>query len=82
MNETNKLRVLIPHWIEHNQEHADEFRKWAEKAGNASADIRAAAEAMTRINVYLVVALEKLGGALPWPHDHHNQGASDGHETS
>ena len=25
MNETDKLRVLIPHWIEHNEEHAREF---------------------------------------------------------
>jgi hypothetical protein len=39
MNETDKLRVLIPHWIEHNSEHADEFRRWAEQAGDAAADI-------------------------------------------
>ena len=30
MNEVEKLRVLIPHWIEHNEEHANEFRRWAE----------------------------------------------------
>jgi len=82
MNETDKLRVLIPHWIEHNNEHAAEFRSWAEQAGDASADILAAAEAMAHINEHLVSALEKLGGALPWPQDHHDQGASDDNETS
>ena len=30
MNEIEKLRVLIPHWVEHNNEHAQEFRDWAE----------------------------------------------------
>jgi hypothetical protein len=29
MDETDKLRVLIPHWIDHNNEHAAEFRGWA-----------------------------------------------------
>ncbi len=78
MNETDKLRVLIPHWIEHNEEHADEFRSWAEQAGDASADILAAAEAMAHINESLASALEKLGGALPWSHD---QGEPDGDQT-
>jgi hypothetical protein len=82
MNETDKLRVLIPHWIEHNSEHADEFRRWAEQAGDAAADILAAAEAMVLINESLVSALEKLGGALAWPHNHHDQGESDDHPTS
>jgi hypothetical protein len=78
MNENDKLRVLIPHWIEHNKEHADEFRRWAEQAGDASADILAAAEAMAHINESLVSALEKLGGALPMPYD---QGEPDDDKT-
>ncbi|HHN94294.1 MAG TPA: hypothetical protein ENK17_05955 [Anaerolineae bacterium] len=32
MDDRAKLRVLLPHWIEHNGEHAEEFRKWAERA--------------------------------------------------
>jgi uncharacterized DUF497 family protein len=68
MNEAEKLRVLIPHWIEHNQEHAEEYRRWAEKAGEASADIFKAAQALVQINAELEAALEKLGGAL----DHHH----------
>jgi hypothetical protein len=70
MNETDKLRVLIPHWIEHNNEHAAEFRRWAEQAGDVSADLLAAAEAMAHVNEHLVSALEQLGGALAWSHDH------------
>ena len=69
MNEADKLRVLIPHWIEHNKEHADEFRSWAAHAGDASADILAAAETMAHINESLVSALEKLGGGLPMPYE-------------
>jgi hypothetical protein len=62
MNEVEKLRVLIPHWIEHNEEHAEEFRRWAELTEEASQDILAAAESMMRVNQALAEALEKLGG--------------------
>jgi len=79
MQETDKLRVLIPHWIEHNEEHANEFRSYAEQAGNASADVLAAADAMAYVNESLKTALEKLGGPLPSPY---SQGESDDNETS
>jgi len=70
MNEAEKLRVLIPHWIEHNQEHAAEFRKWADQAGEARPEILAAAAEMIRANASLEAALEKLGGALAYDHPH------------
>jgi hypothetical protein len=57
-----KLRVLLPHWIEHNTEHAAEFRQWAERAGEASADIKAAGEALEQANRALTAAQEKLSG--------------------
>lgn len=38
MNDIEKLRVLLPHWIEHNAEHADEFLTWAERARKSSED--------------------------------------------
>ena len=66
MNEVDKLRVLIPHWIEHNEEHAGEFRRWAEEAGDA-------ADFMSRVNQSLAVALDKLGGALPLSHHEHHE---------
>ena len=71
MNEADKLRVLIPHWIEHNEEHAGEFRRWAEESGGAAEDILDAADSMSRINQSLAIALEKLGGALPHSHHEH-----------
>lgn len=47
-------------WIEHNAEHAAEFRHQAELAGEAKADIEAAAAQLEAANVALVAALEKL----------------------
>jgi len=73
MNEVDKLRVLIPHWIEHNEEHAGEFRRWAKEAGGAAEDILDAADSMSRINQSLAIALEKLGGALPHYHYEHHE---------
>jgi len=70
MNEIEKLRMLIPHWIEHNDEHAEEYRRWAEGVSEASTDILAALDAMKRVNQSLADALEKLGGAVSHPHTH------------
>lgn len=70
MDEQQKLRVLIPHWIEHNQEHAEEFTRFLAAAGEAADDLRHAAEQMSLVNHALAHALEKLGGALP--HEHHH----------
>ena len=70
MNELEKLRVLIPHWIEHNEEHAQEFRKWAQKSGIISGNILAAADSIAQANKYLDTALEKLGGPLDYQQVH------------
>jgi len=69
MNEIDKLRVLIPHWIKHNEEHANEFRDWAKQSGEASHEIFAAADQMVQINEVLEAALKKLGGALEYHHE-------------
>jgi uncharacterized protein YukE len=68
MNELEKLRVLIPHWIEHNEEHAEEFRRWAKKAGDASNEILKAVQEMAQVNAALSSALEKLGGSMHHEH--------------
>ena len=60
MNEREKLLILLRHWIEHNEEHAAEFSRWAGKAGNAASDISRAAERMGQVNQALETALEKL----------------------
>jgi hypothetical protein len=70
MSDIDKLRVLLPHWIAHNGEHAGEFREWASRAGAAAGDIVAAAELVEEANGRLEQALEKLGG--PLEHQHHH----------
>ena len=38
-NVPEKLRILIDYWIEHNSEHEQEFRDWADKAASLSTDV-------------------------------------------
>ena len=61
-----KLRTLLAHWIEHNKEHGQEFREWAEKANvlgktKTGEDMLAAAAEMERVNEALSRALGNLG---------------------
>lgn len=63
--EKEKLRILLNHWVQHNREHAQEFRHWAEKAGEwgqgtVSEDILRAAQQMDKGNESLLKALERL----------------------
>ena len=60
MSDQDKLRALLPHWIEHNAEHAAEFRRWATAAGAAAADVEEAAACMEAANDALSAALQKL----------------------
>lgn len=62
MSDVEKLRVLLPHWIEHNGEHAREFRRWADAAGPAAEPIIAAAELVEKANACLEQALKQVGG--------------------
>lgn len=32
MDEIKKLKILLNHWIEHNDEHAKAYQDWAKKA--------------------------------------------------
>lgn len=62
----DKLRALLPHWIEHNDEHAAEFRAWAERARAAGRlevadEIETAAKELNWVNESLHAAMEKLG---------------------
>lgn len=69
--DSEKLRLLIPHWIEHNFEHANEFRTWASKVGIARKDIIIAAEYLEKASYALEAGLEKLGGPLEMEHHSH-----------
>lgn len=69
MNELDKLRALLPHWIEHNQEHAADYVRWAEMAEGAGHDsaggrIRTAINLVTQANDALQEALDALGGPI------------------
>ena len=70
MNDVDKLRVLIPHWIEHNVEHAEEFRRWADQVGETAHEVVTAADLMMQVNAALESAMQKLGGALEYHHHH------------
>jgi hypothetical protein len=70
MNEVEKLRILIPHWMEHNDEHAEEYRRWAGEVAEVGAELIEAVEALKRVNQALVAVLEKLGEANSQQHDY------------
>ena len=66
MNDIEKLRALLPHWIEHNEEHAENFRRWAEKARHLGLEevadlIEEAAEKVRLCNEALAEALRRTG---------------------
>lgn len=76
MTEIEKLRALLPHWIEHNRDHAVEFGRWADTAEEAghqvAADlIRQAIQSAQQANDDLKKALDTLGGPVSLEaHDH------------
>ncbi|MEA3340622.1 MAG: hypothetical protein U9R15_11700 [Chloroflexota bacterium] len=62
-----KLRILLPHWIEHNEEHAAGFQRWAAKARvlgqeETAQRIEEAVERMLPCNQALTAALAALEG--------------------
>ncbi len=70
-----RLRLLLPHWIEHNGEHAGEFQKWADRARAAGephvADhLLVAAHKLAHANEALQGALDHLGGGAPSSPEH------------
>lgn len=73
MSDQEKLRVLLAYWVEHNLEHAQEFREWAQRAKEcgseaAASKLECAAEDMKVLNDKLQTALDLLGG--PQEHAH------------
>lgn len=73
-----KLRVLLPHWIEHNAEHAATFRTWAERAraaGDAhlAAHIEVVAQKIADANRDLEGLVEHVGAtASDHTHPHYD----------
>ncbi len=65
MDVREKLRVLVDHWMEHNRDHAEEFREWASRARDLAEDaagdniLRAVAR-LEEANEFLLQAAEEL----------------------
>jgi len=75
--ELEKLRILLPHWIEHSHSHQKEFEKWADTAEQegkktAASEIKKALMAMADADTALKKALESLGGQVEGHHHHHH----------
>lgn len=58
MTDKDKLAHIIHHWIEHNEAHAEEYRKWA---------VTAEKEGLAEVNKYIMEAIkgvEEANGSL------------------
>jgi hypothetical protein len=65
MEDRKKLLVVIEHWIEHNEAHMGEYKKWAHTAGElgldlVKAEIEEAMEKLTQSNEHLEKALKAI----------------------
>ena len=65
-DERTKLRTLLNYWIEHNREHSQEFREWADKARafgevEAGEEMLQATQEMDKASKFLSQALRRLG---------------------
>ncbi len=63
--EKEKLSLLLVYWIEHNKEHAHDFKRWAEKAkgfgeNGAYEEIMAAFKHMEEVNECLFKAFDDI----------------------
>ncbi len=63
--ERAKLRALLNYWMEHNKEHSQEFREWADKAkafgeAEVGAELLQAAQEVDKATKSLSQTLRKL----------------------
>lgn len=77
MDNVEKLRVMLQHWIEHNKGHVEEFEKWRklmadEGQSSLAENITEAVKTMAALNAQLGKALHEIGGPNSrGDHDHH-----------
>ncbi len=77
-----KLKIMLPHWIEHNRNHEAEFKKWAAAARTEGAEgladlLDRAAANMAATDGILQTARSQAGvpsdgGDVPPTHTHHH----------
>ncbi len=68
MDQKKKLSVVIEHWIEHNEAHMGEYKKWAQTAGELGldtikAEIEGAMEKISQTNQHLNRALKAMSSS-------------------
>ena len=66
MDQKKKLSVVIEHWVEHNENHMGEYKRWAQTAGelgldSVKAEIEEAMEKISQSNKHLEKALKSIG---------------------
>lgn len=64
-SDQEKLEILLHHWVEHNREHGQEFKRWAGRANRLGLkvvgdEILNAAGRMDQANEHLTRASERL----------------------
>ena len=80
MNDLEKLRVILPHWIEHNIGHGREFSNWAETLSSTgekeiSVLLKKAEAFLQDADAVLKEALTIAGGEInghSHQHQHHH----------
>ena len=65
ISEREKLKVLLPHWVTHNKEHAEEYQKWADRASgwgdmDVVSRLKTAISEMKAVNDSLTGALSTI----------------------
>jgi len=65
MDQKTKLSVVIEHWVEHNESHMGEYKRWAQTAGelgldSVKAEIEEAIGKISQSNEHLKRALKGI----------------------
>jgi nickel/cobalt exporter len=64
-DDKTRLKTLLGYWVEHNREHSQEFREWADKAGKmgeggVAKDLLKAVGSMEKVTDILSGILKRL----------------------
>jgi nickel/cobalt exporter len=64
-DDKTRLKALLSYWVEHNREHSQEFREWADRAGQmgegaVAKDLMKAVGDMEKVTATLSGILKRL----------------------
>jgi hypothetical protein len=64
-DEKSKLKTLLDYWVEHNQEHSQEFKEWVDKARalgekEVADELLLASQEMDKVSEILSKTLKRL----------------------